>query len=268
MHEISVSVPVGAVEAVLDDLLALAPHGVQEVARGEQVELRVRGRAQELPPAAAIAAAAGPYGTTLREREVPDDWHERRLTDHEPLVVAGRIAVRPAWAPPAPAPLIDVVLADPDAFGSGGHPTTRACLEALCALQPAGAFADLGCGSGLLAIAAARLGWTPVIALDSSPDAVQAAGANAAASGVDVEARLADLAEEPAPACAALAANVPLSVHEAIGARLAAPPARLIASGILDRDADAAVGAYAAAGLRQVERRSVAGWAVLVLGRG
>ncbi len=265
MRELAVRVPAAAVEAVLDDLLVLAPHGVHEVPRGEDVELRVRGDAAEMPAAAAVAAAAGRWGGSLRERDIPDDWPARRIADHEPLVIGGRLAIRPLWAPVPAEGLIDIVLEHRRVFGSGGHPTTRACLEALCALDPAGSFADLGCGAGLLAIAAARLGWAPVAAVDNQDDAVQAVRANAIRNGVFVDAWHGDLAAESPPPADTLAANVPLALHEAIATRLERPPAVLVASGVLEEDADRVQGAYAGAGMRETGRRIVSGWAVLVL---
>ncbi len=265
MRELAVRVPAAAVEDVLDELLPLAPHGVHEVPRGGEVELRLRGVPGELPPAAAVAAAAGPWGASLQQRDLPDDWRARRAADHEPLVLGGRLAVRPAWAPAPAAGMLDVVLEHDDAFGSGGHPTTRACLEEICALRPAGTFADLGCGAGVLAIAAAKLGWDPVIAVDGLEDAARTTRANAARNRVAIDVRLGDLCAEPPPTAAAIAANVPLAVHEALAARLGAPPATLIASGVLDGDAPAVLRAYAAAGLGEHEHRTAGGWAVLVL---
>ncbi len=265
MREIAVRVPAEAVEAVLDELLPIAPHGVFEVARGDDVELRVRGAPDELPPADAVATAARGWEQSIRERDVPDDWLERRAADHEPLIVGGRLVVRPSWAPPARDDLIDIVLEDAGAFGAGTHPTTRACLEAICALEPDGAFADLGCGTGLLAIAAARLGWAPVVAIDRDPEAVAAAAANAARNGVAVSAQALDLATQPPPPVSTLVANVPLGIHQAIGSLLAERPRTLILSGVLEEDAAQAAGAYGAVGLREAERVILSGWALLVL---
>jgi len=267
MRELAIRVPADAVEDVLDGLLLMAPHGVHEVPRGAEVELRVRGGPDELPSAEAVAAAAGEWGRSLRERDVPDDWRERRAADHEPLVIAGRLAVRPAWAPEPDDGLLDVVLEDQEAFGVGAHPTTRACLQALCALEPAGAFADLGCGSGVLAIAAARLGWSAVIAIDYEPHALAATRANAARNGVVVDVRQGDLAAIPVPPAAAVAANVPLDLHAAIATRMADVPGTLIASGVLAEHADEAARAYATVGLRETERTVDSGWTVLVLHR-
>ena len=267
MRELAVTVPADAVEDVLDELLPLAPHGVFEVARGDRVELRVRAQAATLPAREAVAAAAGAWGASLREREVPDDWHERRAFDHEPLVVAGRLAVRPDWAPAPPAAPLDVVLSDDGAFGAGNHPTTRACLELLCALPPGGAFADLGCGSGVLAIAAALLGWRPVVALDAEERALVATRANARRNRVEIEVRAADLRTHVPPQAATMVANVPPAVHAAIAARLERPPDALLVSGVLDEAADEVARVYAAAGLREARRDVSLGWATLLFTR-
>jgi ribosomal protein L11 methyltransferase len=266
MHELALRVPADAVEDVLDRLLPLAPHGVHEIARDDHIELRLRGSRAELPSSRAVRRAAGAWGASLRERDVPDDWTARRLLDYEPLVIAGRLAIRPPWAPaPVSRDLIDLVLDDRDAFGAGTHPTTRACLEALCAHEPDGALADLGCGSGVLAIAAALLGWDPVVAVDYDPAVVVAASLNAAHNGVGIDVRETDLSAEPAPLAELVVANVPLPLHDSVATRMTDVPATLIASGVLASAADEAAAAYAAIGLREVDRVELAGWACLTL---
>ena len=118
--------------------------------------------------------------------EVPDDWAERWKRFHAPVLVGGRLWVRPPWeAAPLRPGVLDLVIDPGQAFGTGAHPTTRLCLELLLGLEPRGSLADLGCGSGVLAIAAARLGfepghraWTPTAA------AVDATHENARANGV------------------------------------------------------------------------------------
>lgn len=267
MQELALRVPATAVEDVLDRLLPIAPHGVHEIGRGDEIELRVRGASDELPSRAAVAAAAVDWAGSLAEREVPDDWEERRVLDYEPLIVADRLVVRPPWAPAPPAGLFDLVVDDRDAFGAGTHPTTRACLEALCAMTPRGALADLGCGSGILAIAAALLGWDSVVAIEYDTSAVATARANAARNGVGVEVREGDLTREPAPPADVLVANVPLELHTAIASQFAEPPSTLIMSGVLAVAADEAIGAYEAAGLREAERYEAAGWARVTLTR-
>src|SRR5437763_10953181 len=109
MREVVVRVPRIAVEDVLDRLLPIVPGGVREVPAGRQVELKMRG--DQVPALAEIAAAVGGWPHKLSEREVPDDWRERRLAGYEPDVIGGRLVVRPEWAPPAEAELFDVVLA-------------------------------------------------------------------------------------------------------------------------------------------------------------
>jgi ribosomal protein L11 methyltransferase len=265
MRELVLRVPADAVEPVLDELLLLAPHGVFERERGDEVELWLRGADDELPPRAAVVAAAGAWGDSLREHEVSDDWRERRADDHEPLVVAQRLAVRPGWARRPPDGLLDVVLHDEHAFGIGAHPTTRACLEVLCALEPAGSFLDLGCGSGVLAIAAALLGWSPVVAIDNQPAAVAAATANAAASGVVVDVREGDIAAAAAEPASVIVANVPLGAHEKLAAALPQPPPLMIVAGIVDRDADDVSGLYTARGARVAQRFVTQDWAILIL---
>ena len=141
-------------------------------------------------------------------------------------------------------------------------------------LEPGGSFADLGCGSGVLAIVAAKLGWGPVIAVDVSASSVGSAVANAAASGAELDARALDLFGEPAPPARTVAANVPAAVHEAIAGSLAAQveaggeaPAVLIASGISQADRAAVAAAYARLGLEEVGVGGTYEWAVVELRR-
>jgi ribosomal protein L11 methyltransferase len=151
------------------------------------------------------------------------------------------------------------------AFGAGTHSTTEMCLELLVGLEPGGPFADLGCGTGVLAIAAAKLGWGPVLALDHEELAVEAARANARRNAVAVEVLLADLLEIEPPVAAALAANVPPKVHERLAERLPPEVRTVIASGVVDDGL--AVVAYRRAGLvlaQRVERRS---WTAALLVR-
>ncbi len=100
------------------------------------------------------------------------------------------------------------------AFGTGAHPTTRMSLELLLRLEAAGGLADLGCGAGVLALAAARLGWEPVFAVDVEARAVESTRRNAERNGLAVQAVQADLREVPPPPATTLAANLPFFVHE------------------------------------------------------
>jgi ribosomal protein L11 methyltransferase len=205
MREVVLRVPAHALDDVLDRILPVVPDGVRErpVPPG-QVELRMRG--PQLPSLATIALAVGRLPFQISEHAVSDDWRERRLAEYEAEPVGGRLVVRPPWAPPAAPGQIDIVLGEGSAFGVGTHPTTRKCLELLLDLPPAGSFADLGCGSGVLAILASRRGWSPVSAVDIQSVSVDAARANALRNEVEIEAWVCDLSREPAPRAAGFAA--------------------------------------------------------------
>ncbi|MFL5830197.1 MAG: 50S ribosomal protein L11 methyltransferase [Solirubrobacteraceae bacterium] len=271
MREVVLRIPRIGVEDVLDRLLLIVPGGVRESRSGGHAELRMRGG--DVPALSDIEAAVGRWPHTLSEREVPDDWRERRLADYEPEVIGGRLVVRhdwaPAWAPATPkSDSIEIVLAEGSAFGGGTHPTTRQCLAWLLELPAGGSFVDLGCGTGVLAILAARLGWAPVTALDVQPESVAAAIDNAARNGARVQAEAADLALQAPPPADGFAANVPAPLHELIAARFAEPLPRVgLISGFGPEDAGQVAEAYARRGLvvrRQKERH---GWVVAVLER-
>lgn len=258
MHEIALTVESSCVEDVIDRVIANSPYGILEQRRGEDVVLRIRGEKRELMAAPEFATLAGRGVRSVSEREVPDDWPERRLLDREPLVI-DKVSVRPAWAP-AVRGLIDVVIDEGDAFGSGRHPTTRACLELLCTLTPNGALVDLGTGSGVLAVAAAKLGWGPVIAVDVRDSAVSAARAAARRAGVSIEVRTLDLLTEPPPFASTICANVPPVVHRAIAAGLGRAPSALIASGFIAAEAEDIRDVYAGLGLRDERTIEAEDW--------
>jgi ribosomal protein L11 methyltransferase len=168
---------------------------------------------------------------------------------------------------------VDVVVDPGRAFGTGAHPTTRLCLELLLGLAEAGGaeggLLDLGCGSGVLAIAAAKLGWDPVRGCDHEAAAVETATANAAANGVAAEFERLDLRQglpEPAPT---VVANMRPTVLEAVAGQLewSGGPEVLVCSGLLPDELDPIAGAFAGAGLEEVERRLDGDWAGLLLRR-
>ena len=181
--------------------------------------------------------------------------------------------MRPPWEPPPVGAEIDLVIDPGQAFGTGAHATTRLCLELMLALaRPgSGAFLDLGCGSGVLAIAAARLGWSPVAAVDFDPLAVQATSENAQVNGVPVEVGRHDLRVDSVVVAPTVAANLLRPLLLAWAARLGsfrgALPERVIASGLLVGESDEVAGAFAAVGLREVDRRESGDWAALLLAR-
>jgi ribosomal protein L11 methyltransferase len=267
VREVVLRVPRVAVENVLDRLLPIVPGGVREVGAGPDVELRIRGG--DAPELAEIAATAGRWPHTLAEHEVSDDWRERRLADYEPDLIGGRLLVRPEWAPQARGAIeIEIVLGEIAAFGGGTHPTTRTCLEWLLELPPAGSFADLGCGTGVLAILAARLSWDPVMALDVLPSSVGAARENARRNAVTIEAAVADLSTQPPPAADALAANIPASIHTTVAARLEQASLQIgLISGFGPDEAAGVLEGYEARGLGELRRHLADGWVVMLLGR-
>ena len=258
-------------ELVLAELLALAPNGVEEVdVDPEVVEYAVYGAAGELPALPDLTAAAGGALVEVSTSEVADDWDRRWREFHRPLVLGGgRLAVRPPWEPAVGAE-VELVIDPGQAFGTGAHATTRLCLESLLSMPASGPFLDLGCGSGVLAIAAARLGFSPVRAVDNDPLAVEAASANARVNGAELEVSRHDLRVDPVLGAPTVAANLLRPLLLAWAKRLAGAseserPGRVIASGLLVGEADEVAGAFSALGLRESERREAGDWAALVL---
>ncbi len=254
-------------ELVLAELLELAPSGVEEVSGdGEVVEYAVYGAPGELPALPELRAAAGGALVEIRTEEIADDWAERWRQFHRPLVLKDRLTVRPPWEHPATTP-VDVVIDPGRAFGTGAHATTRLCLELLLELPPSGPFLDLGCGSGVLAIIAAMLGYGPVVALDNDPASLDAARANAERNDVRIDVRRLDLRAEEVPALPTVAANLLAPLLLAWAPSLALETKRVIASGILSGEADAVAAAFAEQGLLATARRSHGEWVALLLVR-
>ncbi len=252
---------------MLAELLELAPNGVEEVqASAGIVEYAIYGAPGELPELPDLRAAAGGALVQVSTEEIADDWAQRWRSFHRPLVLDDRLTVRPPWEPAAETAL-DVVIDPGQAFGTGAHATTTLCLELMLerAGEPRGSFVDVGCGSGVLAIVAAKLGFSPVIALDYDPAAIEAAHANAAANHVDLDLRRFDLRREQVPDSDLVAANVlagPLVTWAASQRQL---PPDLILSGLLTTEADRVAAAFAGRGRREVARRVRGEWAALAL---
>jgi ribosomal protein L11 methyltransferase len=250
---------------VLAALLELAPGGVEQVDGEGFVEYGVYGAPGELPSFPDGEAEVGGVLVRVRGEPVPDDWAERWKRFHEPVLVGDRLFVRPPWAEPRP-DLLDLAIDPGQAFGTGAHATTRLSLELLLSLEPDGSFADLGCGSGVLAIAAAKLGFAPVTAVDNEEAALEATRANAAANGVSLDrVERMDLRLESAPAAETAAANLTRPLLLQVADRMTESPSSLILSGLLDEEADDVVAAFAP--LEEKRRLSSQGWSALLLGR-
>ena len=248
---------------MLAALLELAPAGVEQVDGEGWVEYALYGSPGELPSFPKGEAEVAGARVTVRGEQVADDWAERWRQFHEPVLVAGRLWVRPPWAAQQHKAL-DLVIDPGQAFGTGSHPTTQMCLELMLSLEPSGSFADLGCGSGVLAIAAARLGFDPVLATDNELAALEATRENAAANGVTLGAiERHNLREEPAPSARTVAANLMRPLLLRVAELLTAKPETLILSGLLDEEADEVAAAFAP--LRETERRSLQGWSAVLL---
>ena len=266
MLRLAIRVARADAELVLAELLELAPGGVEETEIDpEVIEYAIYGPPGELPALPDLQAAAGDALVQVSTTEIADDWSERWREFHRPLVLADRLTVRPPWEPPGDTPL-DVVIDPGQAFGTGAHATTRLCLELLLECEP-GSFADVGCGSGVLAIVAARLGFAPVLALDYDPLAVTATRENAERNGVELRAEAFDLRDGQVPVCDLWAANVLAGPLRAWAASQREMAPELILSGVLREEAGDVAGAFARHGLREVTRRESGEWAAVLLRR-
>jgi ribosomal protein L11 methyltransferase len=224
-------------------MLELAPEGFEERERGAELELAVY---TDGLGGSRIARAFG----AAEEAEVPDDWADRWRTFHRPTR-AGPFWIGPSWEG-APDDAIAIVIDPGLAFGTGAHPTTRLCLELLAELT-VGSLLDAGCGSGVLSVGAAKLGFGPVHAVDDDPFAIETTHANAAANGVEVDAAALDVTLADLPPTDAAVANIALATVESLAWRL--PAAELVTSGYLEADSPQ-LDEWA-----HIERRTLDGWA-------
>ncbi|MGH2957068.1 MAG: 50S ribosomal protein L11 methyltransferase [Solirubrobacterales bacterium] len=261
-------------EPVLANLLELAPNGVEEERGPDWVEFAIYGPPGEIPAMGELRAAAGDGLVDVTSAEVPDDWADRWVDFHRPIEVGGRIAVRPSWWEPTEG-LIDILVDPGRAFGTGGHPTTRLSLALLLVLEEAGEasgpLADWGTGSGVLAIAAGKLGWGPITACDREPAALEAAAANAETNGVELALERVDVREALPPVAPTVAANLTAQLLVECAGRLGGKgklPHSLVCSGLLEEQIDEVTEAFAACGLSLSEQRTEGDWAALLLRRG
>ena len=226
-------------------MLELFPEGFEELGgEGGGLEL------------AAYTNAAGEeriwqaFGGAASATDVEEDWQDRWRQFHKPVRV-GSLWIGPPWETPDEG--ATAVVIDPGrAFGTGGHPTTQLCLELLEG-EERGSVLDVGCGSGVLSIAAAKLGFDPIVALDFDPQAVEATLRNADENGVVVDVALADLREETLPTATLALANIAAEAVAALGPKLRT--GRAITSGYLVSDEPELEG------FRRERRIQSGGWA-------
>jgi ribosomal protein L11 methyltransferase len=265
MRELTLRVSATQADAVLDEILPVLPGGLHVREEGGEVELAILAT-PGTPGEDELRTLAGPRLIELRSAKVSDDWRERRLARYRPLVVADRFLVRPDWAPRSEdGRLIEIVLEQAAVFGTGVHPTTQACLATLAEMDPVSSFADVGCGSGVLSIAAARLGWSPVVAVDVEPNSVSAARHNAQRNGVEIDVRRLDVTVEPPPEADTLVANVPPAVQVALAGIVRGAPSTLVISGFKPDEIAAVGSAWEARGLRVADEVRANEWSLLVM---
>lgn len=223
-------------------MVELFPEGFEEVEKAQGTEL------------AAYTDAAGEerlwaFFGNGRSADVEDGWEDRWRAFHRPVRV-GRLWVGPPWEA-APADALVVVVDPGRAFGTGSHQTTQLCLQTLQELEP-GPLLDVGCGSGVLSIAAALLGFSPVVGVDVEAPSIEATLENARANGVTVDARLVT-GDEPLPRSPLVVANISLQSVEALPDRTDAET--LVTSGYFQ------VEMPRLPGFEHVERTTLDGWA-------
>jgi ribosomal protein L11 methyltransferase len=242
LRRVSIEVGFERLEEARATMIELFPQGFEEVDKAQGTEL------------AAYTDAAGEerlwaFFGSGRSADVETGWEDRWRAFHRPIRI-GRLWVGPPWETPPTDALVVVV--DPGrAFGTGSHQTTQLCLQTLQNLEP-GPMLDVGCGSGVLTIAAALLGFAPVIGVDIEEPSIEATLANARANDVTVEAHLV-AGDEQLPSVPLVVANISLQSVEGLPARTDAHT--LITSGYFASEQPQLPG------FEHVKRTTLDGWA-------
>jgi ribosomal protein L11 methyltransferase len=209
----------------------------------------------------------GPVGEVHIRRIADEDWLEAWKAQFKPMRI-GPFLVRPSWTEVTPGAETTIVLDPGMAFGTGLHPTTHQCLEAVGERNVEGrSVLDVGTGSGILAIGAAKRGARPVVAVDNDPLAVRAATENAARNDVRVDVRYGSAADVEGAydlVLANLVADVLVTIAADLRARVALG-GTLITAGIVAEKEQRVADAFAAAGLKAVGRDQQDDWVRLDL---
>ncbi len=260
----------GVIEEALDTetprLRAFFPAQAEPAVLATQVRHYLEGLA---------ALGFGPAPAVTVEGLRDAGWAEAWRAHFQPVSVGRQLLVVPPWiAPPANGRLV-VTIEPGRAFGTGHHGSTSGCLEEIERLLEHGApdrAIDLGTGSGILAVAMARLGVPSILAIDDDPDAIACAVANAALNGVcaPIRCMLADAGTVETHAAPLVVANLLAAAHFRLARRyraLVKPSGALVLGGILEAEADAVRAAIVAEGFELDGQRTVEGWATLVFAR-
>ena len=280
--ELTVAVPEDASEGLTNFVWELGALGVvEEEPAGEPARLRAFFPATA--DTAILAARVDAYlaaldalgfrgGRPARVASIDDeDWAEAWRAHFAPFGVGRRLVIAPPWETPPADGRVILTIEPGRAFGTGQHGSTAGCLALVESIVESDAPArviDLGTGSGILAIAAARLGAGAVLAVDSDPDAVASATANVARNGLAgrVRCMVAEAATLTTPSAPLVLANLLAAAHRALGplyARLVARGGLIVLGGLLDAEADGVVAGLAAHGFVRRDARSVEGWTSL-----
>jgi ribosomal protein L11 methyltransferase len=190
-------------------MVELFPEGFEETERSGGVELAAYTNAQGEERLWHVFGGA-------KSTDVPDGWEDRWRTFHKPVRV-GKLWVGPPWETPD-GQLLPVVVDPGRAFGTGAHPTTQLCLQLLQETER-GSLLDVGCGSGVISIAAALLGHAPVISVDIEAAAIEATNENAARNGVTLAARLV-AADDDLPSADVAVANISVDAVRVLPERI------------------------------------------------
>lgn len=273
--ELQVDVPTAVSDAVANFLIESGSPGLQTDEHLAGVLLTAYySQALPLEPLQRFCAAIGfPLDhTAIRIREIAEeDWADNWKTHFRPQAIGTRLYVCPPWEARAPADRVAIVIDPGMAFGTGQHATTRGCLTLLewaIAERPVERALDLGTGSGVLAIALAKLGVSEVWAVDTDPQAIAAARANAARNRVAASLHFAANVDAVPGVFEVIVANLFANMLQELAPTLSrrlAPGGVLVCSGLLSEEEARVRGVFEACGMAVRRRYNEAGWVTLGL---